>query len=311
MKAFSIFDDFPQSALDVLNRAGVEVDILAKGKERPSGKTLKNILEAYDIIFISTAQKMTEDMFENVNSFKIIGTASSGIDHICVPEKKKNLVNIVNATQANCISVAEHMFSLILALKKNLIEGRYVAASGKTKREMLSKPSELFNSTIGVVGAGKIASTILSFAKFFGMKRLCWTFDPTKHSNLAADGVEFTSLENLLKTSDVVSVNIPMSPSTKNLISSERISLMKENSVFVSTSRSEVTDNKALFDKARMCKSFGLGLDMDAANISNYWNIQQTNVIVSPHIAGGTISSRIRLFNECSENVVKLLKNKQ
>lgn len=307
MKAYSIFDDFPQSSIDLLERNGISVTLLPKGEERPNGSALKTLLDKYDILFISTAQKMPEEMFSDVATPKIIGTASSGTDHIHIPESKRHLIKVANATHANRTTVTEHTFGLILTLRKQLIEGRIVASFGKSKKEMTTKPVDLFGSTMGVIGAGGIASTVLCMAKCFGMKCLCWTLHPEAHSNLQAEGVQFVAIDELLQRADVISVNIPMSEATRNLISAPRVAKLKDTAVFVTTSRLEITDNEALFAKARLCPTFGLGMDVDAVNVKGLWDTSMKNVIVTPHIGGGTIESRIRLFNECCENVVKLL----
>ncbi len=308
MKAFSIFDDFPLSSVKILESNGIEVILLPKGEERPQGHALKQLLDSYDILFISTAQKMPEEMFKDVTTPKVIGTASSGIDHIHIPESKRHLVKIANATHANRSTVTEHTFGLILTLRKQLIEGRETAANGLSKKTMTKKPVDLLGSTIGVVGAGGIASTVLHMAKCFGMNCLCWTLHPENHLDLREEGVSFVDLDTLLKESDVVSVNIPMSEKTKNLINAERIALMKETATFVTTSRLEITDNKALLERAKQQSSFSVGMDVDATSIKDLWNPSMKNVIVTPHIGGGTIESRIRLFNECSENVIKAIK---
>ena len=274
MKAYSVFDDFPLSAVNLLERNGVSVTLLPKGQERPNSIALKKLLDEYDIIFISTAQKMPEDMFVDVTNHKIIGTASSGIDHIHIPSSKKHLIHVANATHANRTTVTEHTFGLILTLRKQLIEGRQVASQGKSKKEMTTKPIDLYGSTMGVIGAGGIASTVLRMAKCFGMKCLCWTLHPENHPDLLAEGVQFVDIDELLRISDIVSVNIPMSEATRNLISADRVTLLKDTAVFVTTSRLEITDNEALFAKARVCPSFGLGMDVDAVNVKGLWIAQ-------------------------------------
>lgn len=305
MKAYTIFDDFPQQSIDLLRSHGIDVTILPHGEERPTGHKLQSLLHEYDILFISTAQKMPEEMFDDISSPKIIATASSGVDHIHVPEAKRHLVSVANATHANRRTVTEHTFGLILTLRKQLLEGRLTAAAGNSKKTMKGKLHDLYGSTMGVIGAGGIASTVLRMAQCFGMRCLCWTFNPDKHDDLKADGVVFTDIDTLLKESDVVSVNIPMSESTRQLIDAHRVSLLKDSAVFITTSRAEITDCAALFDKAAHCPTFGLGMDLDVKGIETLWSPEMNNVIVTPHIAGGTVESRIRLFNECCENAIR------
>ena len=306
MKAFSVFDDFPQSSIDLLENNGISVTLVSKGKERPTGEALKSLLDEYDVLFISTAQKMPEEMFCNICTPKIIGTASSGVDHIHIPADKRHLVRVANAPQANRSTVAEHTFGLILTLRKQLIEGRTIAAQGLSKKAMIGKPVDLFGSIMGVIGAGGIASTVLRMAQCFGMNRLCWTLHPENHKDLNDEGVSFVDIDTLLRMSDIVSVNLPLSEKTKNLITQERVELLKDTATFITTSRLEISDNQALMEKAKRIPTFSVGMDVDAVTIKDLWNPTMNNVIVTPHIGGGTIESRIRLFNECARNVLKV-----
>ena len=282
MKAFSVFDDLPSSCIEMLESKGVEVTLLPHGEERPQGDALQQLFHNYDILFISTAQKMPEHMFEGIVTRKFIATASSGTDHIHVPESKKHLVHIANATHANRSTVAEHTFALALSLRKHLLEGRQTAFEGLQKKAMSAKPVDLFGSTLGVVGAGGIATAVLNLGKAFGMHRLCWTFHPEHHDNLVKDGVEMMSLDNLLKLADIVSVNIPLSESTRELLDANRISMLKDNAVLISTSRPEVIDNATLLRRASLCPTFCVGLDYDAKSVVGQWNTDMLNVIVTP-----------------------------
>ena len=307
MKAYTIFDDFPQQSLELLQKRGIDVIVHPKGMPRPQGNELKALLDEYDILFVSTAQQMPEDMFADVVSPKVVATASSGVDHIHVPASKANLVRIANAPKANRSTVAEHTFALILALRKQLLEARDVAAEGKNKKAMHGKFHDLYGATMGVVGAGGIASRVLMLARAFGMRCFCWTFNPEKHQSLCEEGVIFTDLDTLCSQADVISVNIPSSEKTHMLIDSRLVSMMKNDSVFVSTSRMTVTDTSALLEKALKQDNFGLGMDVDSKDFMGMWDARQNNIIITPHIGGGTVESRIRLFNECCENALVLI----
>ena len=305
MKAYCVFDDFPVSAQRTLTDNGIELTLNPKGEPRPEGEALKAIVEEYDIIIISTAQKISEGMLEGITSPKIIATASIGTDHIRVPADRKELMRVVNAPKANRITVAEHTFGLILTLKKQLIEAREAAAKGRSKKTMAGKPHDLYGSTIGVVGAGGIAGAILDMAKAFGMKRLSWTLHPENHGDMSADGVGFVTLDELAERSDIIAVSIPLTDKTKGLISRELISKIKSGAVFISTSRTEVTDNAALFERAAEGE-ISVGMDVDADKVAGLWSQDMKNVIITPHIAGGTVESRIRLFDEVSGNIAAI-----
>jgi D-3-phosphoglycerate dehydrogenase len=307
MKAYTIFDDFPDSAKKILTDAGLSVTVHPLGVARPDEHQIKFILEEYDMVIVGTSQKMPEWVFADVDSPKIVGSASVGMDHIKVPENKDSLIKIVNAPISNRISVAEHTFALILAFKKFIISGRDTAVKGLNKKAMPYTPTDLFGSKIGVVGAGGTAGAILNMAHTLGMECFSWTPHPEKHREL--DYVSFLPLDEMLKTVDVVSINIPSAKDTVGLIGKEEISLIKENAIFVSASRADVVDMESLFARAKSSPTFRIGLDVDSDEVVGLWNGEQDNIVVTPHIAGGTVQSRIRMFEEVSANVVAVLKN--
>lgn len=303
MKAYSIFDDYSKEALSKLENAGVDVTVHPLGVPRPDNSKMKGILESYDCVIIGTSQKITEDMFDNIETKRIIATASVGLDHIKVPENKKNLVTIINTPKANAQSVTEYTFGCALSCVKRMIEGNKLYCEGKNNKSLYHKPEDLSGKTLGVVGAGNISSTIMKYAKFFGMNVQCWTRNPDKHNDLLEMGVCFTSIESLAKTSDVISVNLPNTIETINLISKNIVNLMKDNCVFISVSRVNTIDVEALFDRAKKTPSFYVCLDIDINEDVIAVLPKVNNVMVTPHIAGGTVETRKRMFMELSESI--------
>lgn len=306
LRAFSVFDDFPQELISVLESNDISVKCTPTGQERPRGAELQLVLEENDIIFVSTGQKMSESMFAGINTPRIIATASRGIDHIHVPTAKRHLIRIVNAT-SNSISVAEHVFAFVFAFSKHLLNGRTIAAKGMAKKEMASQPQDINGKTIGVIGAGETAKEVFRIARCLQMKCLCWTRHPENHLDLKGMDICFTSLESLLSEADIISLHIPLTDETKQFIDAERIGLLRNDAVFINTSRPEIVDNRALLKKALENPSFSVGMDCDSESVFGLWDEQRTNVIVTPHIAGGTVQSRLRLFKDCVDGVNSIL----
>jgi D-3-phosphoglycerate dehydrogenase len=306
MKAYSIFDDFPKEAIEILEKAGVELTIHPMGVARPNDAEMKSILEQYDGVIIGTSQKIKSEMFENINTAKIIATASVGLDHINVPENKKDLVTIFNTPNANAQSVAEFTFGCALACCKRLVEGRERYIEGKDNKTLHRKPEDLMGKIIGVVGAGNISKRIMEFAVFFGMDVICWTKHPENHTVLLDYGIRFVSLEELCEVSDVISVNLPNLADTVNLISKSLVSRMKDTAVFISVSRLQTIDIEALFRKAEINHNFYVCIDIDVSQevVKRISGVE--NVMVTPHIAGGTIATRRRMFNEIAEQIAKV-----
>lgn len=306
MKAYSIFDDFHKEAIEILEKAGVELTIHPMGVPRPNDAEMKSILEQYDCAIIGTSQKIKPEMFENVNSARIIATASVGLDHINIPEDKKDLVTIFNTPKANAQSVAEFTFGCALACCKRLFEGRARYAEGKDNKTLHRKPEDLMGKIIGVVGAGNISKRIMELAVFWGMDVICWTKHPENHTALLDYGIQFVSLEELCEVSDIISVNLPNLADTVNLISESLIARMKDTAIFISVSRLQTVDVEALFRKAEIKPDFYVCIDIDvsAEVVKRISDIE--NVMVTPHIAGGTIATRRRMFKEIAEQIAKV-----
>ena len=309
MKVYSVFDDFTKEAAQILKNENIELDIHSKGLSRPDSIQLKSLLEDYDGLIIGTGQKMGPDCFKDINAHKIIATASVGTDHIQLPDNKKDLIKIMNTPKSNKESVAEYTIACALMCCKRIIEAASLYKTGKNNKSLFSKPVDLAGKTIGVVGAGPVSICIMQYAKCVGMNVLCWTKHPEKHVDLIQKNVEFCStLTDLAEKSDVISVNLPKLPETENIISADIISAMKENTVFISTSRLETVDLFTLIKRAKENRNFYICADLDIEKDIVMQLSDNPNIIITPHIAGGTVESRNRMFYECATNIITYAK---
>ena len=302
MKAYSIFDDFTDEAINILKDAGVEITVHPMGVSRPNDAEMKSILETYDCVIIGTSQKIKEEMFENISAPRIIATASVGLDHIKIPEAKKNLVTIYNTPKANAQSVAEYTIACALSCTKRLAEGVELYKKGINNKKLSNKPEDLCGKKIGVIGAGNISKMIMNYACMLGMEAFYWTAHPDKHQDITFQYVE---LDQLLKESDVISVNLPNNAGTKNLISKERVSWMKADCVFISVSRLDTIDIEALIERAAKESNFYINVDIDVDDDIVALVQEKKNVFVTPHIAGGTFETRKRMFKEVALQIGK------
>ncbi len=239
LKAYSVFKDLDKKAYEILINAGIQLDI-STSEERPNKEELSKLIDDYDILIIGVKEKMTEDMITKIDKKKVIATLSIGVDHIDKSFSESNLIKVINCQTSNVISVAEHIFSLILSLKKRIIETNEISIKGGTKKDLSARSNDISNSSIGIIGAGKISREVIKIAKVFNMKIYCNTLNPEKHQDLLKEEVEFTDLNNLLTISDIITVNIPLNEENKNLISKDKIRLMKKTATFINTSRVEI-----------------------------------------------------------------------
>ena len=309
MRAYCIFDDFSMDALNILQDSGVKVTVHPLGVPRPNGKQMKSILEQHDCVIIGTSQKITEEMFENIFTPKIIATASVGIDHIQVPFEKTSLITIFNTPGANAPSVAEYNVGAILMARKRLMEGGFLYAEGFDNKKLVKKPEDVSGIVVGFVGAGRVSTRTMELLQPFGVSFLCHTDDaPQRQYMVERFGVRFVPLLELASKSDVISVNVPSTVATAGLISADVVAAMKDTAVFVSIARERVLDLNALFEKAENNPNFYVILDLDVlpdcVSRSN-----RRNIIITPHIAGGTIESRKRMFLEAAKQVAEVAKS--
>ena len=307
LKAYSIFKDLDKKACEILNNAGVQLDI-SNSSERPNKEELLKLLNDYDILIIGVKEKLTEDMLKEINKKKIIATLSIGVDHIDKCFFESDLIKIINCQTSNVISVAEHIFALILGLKKRIIEANEIAIKGGTKKDLSARSNDISNRSIGIIGAGKISREVIKIAKVFNMKIYCNTLNPEKHQDLLKEGVEFIDLDNLLTISDIITVNIPLNKENKNLIAKDKIRLMKKSTTFINTSRAEIVDMNELMKYADDNTTFNVGLDIDAEDYIGILNTKRNNVIVTPHIAGVTKEAIKRMDVELANNIREYLK---
>lgn len=306
LRAYSVFEDLDKKAYEILTNAGIQLE-LSTCEERPNKEELLKLLNDYDILIIGVREKLTEDMLKGIINKKGIATLSIGVDHIDNSFFESNLIEVINCQKSNVISVAEHIFSLILSLKKRIIEANDIAMNGGTKKDLSMRSNDISNSTIGIIGAVKISQEVIKIANVFNMKIYCNTLNPEKHKDLLEQGVEFLSLDELLSNSDIITVNIPLNKENKNLISKDKIRLMKKTTTFINTSRAEIVDMNELIRYANENATFNVGLDIDAENYKELLNTKRNNVIVTPHIAGITKEAIKRMDVELANSIREYL----
>lgn len=307
LKAYSIIKNLDKKACEIIRNNGIHLDI-SNSDKRPDKEGLIKLLDEYDILIIGIEDKFTKEMLPITTNKKIIATLSIGLDHIDRTFLENDNIKIINCQTSNVISVAEHIFALILGLKKRIIEANDISLRGENRRNLSMRSNDITGSTLGLIGAGKISREVIRISKVFNMKIICNTLNPEKHKDLMEQGIKFISLDEVLSNSDIITINIPLTEENKNLISKEKIRLMKKTATFINTSRGELVDMTELIKYADENKTFNVGLDIDAENYKDILNIKRNNVIVTPHIAGVTKEAVERMDVEVANRLVEYIK---
>ena len=303
--AYSAISDLSLEAQELLKNAGIELTI--NSDKRPDETELIELVQQYDMIIIGAKEKMTRNVFNSATRLSIIATLSIGTDHISQEFKESTRHTIINTPNANVISVAEHTFALILALKKRILEGNKAVLLNTGRDGLLRKPEDLTGRVLGVIGAGRIAHEVIKISKVFSMKILCYTYHPECHPDMLNDNVEFVNLEDLLSNSDIITLHLPLTEQSLNLINEQRLNLIRNDAILINTSRAEIVDIASAISKASKEPSFYLGMDIDAEEYHYLFNAEQRNVIITPHIAGVSIDAIMRMDLELAQNVISYI----
>jgi phosphoglycerate dehydrogenase-like enzyme len=255
-------------------------------------------------ILVGARNRMTRKVFEKADRAFFVQQCSAGYDNIDRQAAREKGIDVSNSGGAGVIPVAEHTIMLMLALCKKVIRCDTTMKAGEwIFGECFGKVSELRDKTLGIVGLGQIGAQVARLGHAFGMK--VQYHDPYRAdaSDLGVP-VSSVSLEELLKTSDYVSVNSLLSEESRGMIGRKELEMMKETAFLVNTSRGAIVDEEALADVLEAGRIRGAGIDVfgdhgDPPDKSSRL-LKLDNVVLTPHIGGCTGEDIYRNFYETS-----------
>ena len=234
--------------------------------ERGDEEELIDKISGVDIL-VGARNRMGRKLFEKADRLFFIQQCSAGYDNIDLKAAREKGIDVSNAGGAGVIPVAEHTIMLMLAISKNLIRSHNTMKAGEwIFGECIGKVYELRDKVLGIIGLGQIGSQVARLGHCFGMK--LQYFDPFRAdaSNVGLP-ISKVSLEDLLKTSDFVSIHALLTPETRKLIGRKELEMMKETAFLINTSRGAIVDEEALADVLQARKS-GAGEPLTEATVA-------------------------------------------
>ena len=295
-----VCDQLQEVVLNQLIELGEIIDI--SGSSNKHEELLKHIIEA-EIVVIRSATTLTKEILEHAKKIKIIARCGVGIDNVDIEFAKSREIFVTNAPTANLISLVEHTIGLILSTARKIHESNVSTKSGKWEKSKFVG-LELHQKQLGIIGFGKAGKLLSERLKSFGMKVVF--YDPFVSDWEGEE--ESVTLENLLSSSDVVSVHVIKTPQTENLLSKEKLNLLKPNSILVNTSRGGVVDEDYLVELVNSKKIFGAALDVfDKEPIEENNKILDSDVLLTPHIGASTIEAQLKAGLDTVQNIKKIL----
>ena len=252
-----VSDPIDQAGIDILGQVA-QVD----QRTGLSAEELKAVIGEYDALMIRSGTQVTADVIAAADRLRIIGRAGVGVDNVDVPAATQRGVLVVNSPEGNTIAAAEHALALLLSLSRHVPQAHGSMRSGAWDRKKYVG-NELYKKVLGVVGLGKIGSHVARVAKAMGMEVIA--FDPFISADRAQQmQVRLTTLEDLFRQADYITLHIPRTPDTENLVNAELLRSMKSTSRIVNCARGGIVDEAALAEAIENGVIAGAGLDVDA-----------------------------------------------
>jgi phosphoglycerate dehydrogenase-like enzyme len=259
--------------------------------------------------------KMDDAFYAAARRLKLIQLLSAGYDRVDIEAARRAGVAVCNNGGANAIAVAEHAIMLMLAVSRRLVWQHSMVASGRWRGNDVASVRlfELYGRTLGIIGLGNIGKKVARMAKGFGLA--VQYFDIARLSEDAADalGVRFRLLDEVLRTSDIVSLHVPLTPQTRHMIGAEQLRKMKSTAYLINTCRGPVVEETALFAALRDGTIAGAGLDVFDQEPPPADNplFGLDNVVLTPHFAGPTWDNQQARFRNAFDNVQRVARGEK
>jgi glyoxylate reductase len=297
-----------------LEQVGCELRVLPKGKQ-PRPSELRQYIRGVNACLSLLTHKIDKDIIAaGLPTLKLIANCAVGYDNIDLDAAKRYGVMVTNTPEILTETVADFTLALILAIARRIVEADYFVRAGKFRgwQPDLFLGSDVYKKTIGIVGLGRIGQAVAQ--RCVGGFKMKILYTDVLRNKLFEKmyGAKFVKLPQLLQQSDFVTLHIPLLPTTRHLISSKELKLMKPTAYLINTSRGPVVDEKALVQALRKKWIAGASLDVyEYEPKINAGLIKLNNVILTPHIASATQETRQKMLVCAIENILAVAKGKR
>lgn len=269
---------------------------------------LKAVVGNYDAWMVRSQTKVTAELIEAGTRLRIIGRAGVGVDNIDVPAATRRGVVVVNSPAGNTIAAAEHTLAMLFALARHIGPADAATKRGEWKRSKYVG-CELFNKTLGVVGLGKIGSHVANVARAAGMRIVA--YDPFVTSERAAElGVTLADVDTVVSQADFLTLHVPKTPETTNLISAEMLKRAKPGLRIVNCARGGIIDEAALAAAIEAGQVAGAALDVFAQEPlqNDALRALGDKVLLTPHLGASTEEAQLNVAIDVAEQIAEVLR---
>ena len=292
-----VSDKIDTSAIEKIKAAGHNIT----EQVGLSADELKKALGNTEVLAIRSATKVTADIMDAVPSLKLVVRAGVGLDNVDLAAAKTKGIEVRNTPGATAVSVAEHVLGLMLSLVRNIPSAHAKLSKGTWDKAM---GSELSGKTIGILGLGRIGQEVAKRCQAFGMKVIA--ADPYLPKELAdKTGIPMCSSSEMLKQVDFVTLHLPFTPETKNMINAENIACMKKGSFIVNCARGGIVDEAAVADAVKSGHLAGAAFDVFATEpLKTSPLMEVEGIILTPHLGASTTEGQARAGDELADIII-------
>jgi phosphoglycerate dehydrogenase-like enzyme len=260
--------------------------------------------------YLGLARQMGGEFFRAAPKLRLVQLLSAGYDRVDVEAARKAGVPVANNGGANAIAVAEHTLMLMLAVLKKLVRFHNDVVAGKWRvgNPAEERVYELAGRTLGIVGLGNIGKKVARRAAAFDMRVQYYDIARLTEEQEDALGVRFVLFGELLRTSDVVSLHVPLDDTTRNMVGVHELGLMKPGAILINTCRGPVVDEAALYRALKEGQIAGAGLDVmvEEPPAPTHPLFALPNVTLTPHSAGPTWENWTARFRNGFDNIQRV-----
>ena len=298
-----ISDKMSNKVEDVLKSKSIDYDI----KTGLEPNELKTIIDDYDGILIRSATKLTSDILENCSNLKVIGRAGVGVDNVDLDVATKNKILVMNTPLGNLEATAELTVGLMFSLYRHIHNANASTHEGKWEKAKFMG-TELKGKTLGIVGFGNIGQRVAEICKVIGMQILT-------NSNSASDevlnsfGAKKVSTEELIFSSDVLSLHTKLNDQTKNMLNKESIATMKSSSVLINCARGGLINESDLKDALNNDVIAGAAIDVyETEPATENVMFGAKNLLLTPHLGASSKEAQSNVAIDVANQVADFLK---
>jgi len=299
-----ICDQVNSTLKEILEKNGLKVTY----EPEITPEQIAEKIDKFDVVVVRSRTKMTRELVEKANKCQIIARVGVGLDNIDQDAAKEKNIRVINAVEGAITAVAELVIGLMLSMAREIPRAdREIRNGNWIKKELMG--SELKGKYLGIVGLGNIGKRLGRLARALNMNVIGYDVTPIDDEFSKEVGLMKADLDTLLSSADYVSFHVPLLDSTRHMINTEKLKMMKNTARIINTARGGVIDEEALYNSLKDGSLAGAALDVfEVEPATGNKLITLPNFIATPHMGAQTKEAQLLAANIIAEKIIQILR---